>query len=78
MHGRTSHVVLDWTSRATDEPHYLRYCGTPPISHLFGLREASSCSRRRGLETAWRRHAVLAGAVRALWWRHGARRTASS
>src|SRR5262245_8992177 len=28
----------DWTSRALDGPHYLRYCGTPPISHLYGVK----------------------------------------
>ena len=55
----------DWTSRATDEPHYLRYCGTPPISHLYGLREALTMLEDEGLEEAWRRHAVLADAVRA-------------
>ena len=54
----------DWTSRATDEPHYLRYCGTPPIPHLFGLREALAMIEEEGLEAAWRRHAVLADAVR--------------
>jgi alanine-glyoxylate transaminase / serine-glyoxylate transaminase / serine-pyruvate transaminase len=55
----------DWTSRATDEPHYLRYCGTPPISHLYGLREALTMLEEEGLKEAWRRHAVLADAVRA-------------
>jgi alanine-glyoxylate transaminase/serine-glyoxylate transaminase/serine-pyruvate transaminase len=55
----------DWTSRATDEPHYLRYCGTPPISHLYGLREALTMLEEEGLEACWRRHAVLADAVRA-------------
>ena len=55
----------DWTSRAADEPHYLRYCGTPPIPHLFGLREALVMIEEEGLEAAWRRHAVLADAVRA-------------
>jgi len=54
----------DWTSRATDEPHYLRYCGTPPIPHLFGLREALVMIEEEGLEATWRRHAVLADAVR--------------
>jgi alanine-glyoxylate transaminase/serine-glyoxylate transaminase/serine-pyruvate transaminase len=55
----------DWTSRATDEPHYLRYCGTPPIPHLFGLREALAMIDEEGLEATWRRHVVLADAVRA-------------
>ncbi len=55
----------DWTARAQDGPHYLRYCGTPPIAHLFGLREAlAMIEEEGGLEVVWARHAVLAGAVR--------------
>jgi alanine-glyoxylate transaminase/serine-glyoxylate transaminase/serine-pyruvate transaminase len=55
----------DWTSRAQDGPHYLRYCGTPPISHLYGLREALDMLDEEGLEAVWARHAVLAGVVHA-------------
>jgi alanine-glyoxylate transaminase/serine-glyoxylate transaminase/serine-pyruvate transaminase len=55
----------DWTARAQDGPHYLRYCGTPPVTHLYGLHEALTMLREEGLEAAWARHAVLAGAIRA-------------
>ena len=55
----------DWTSRAQDGPHYLRYCGTPPIAHLYGLREALTMIEEEGLEAVWARHAVLAGAIHA-------------
>jgi alanine-glyoxylate transaminase/serine-glyoxylate transaminase/serine-pyruvate transaminase len=55
----------DWTARAQDGPHYLRYCGTPPVAHLFGLHEALTMLDEEGLEAAWARHAVLGGAVRA-------------
>jgi alanine-glyoxylate transaminase/serine-glyoxylate transaminase/serine-pyruvate transaminase len=55
----------DWTARAVDGPHYLRYCGTPPVSHLYGLQEALAMIREEGLEAVWARHAVLGGAVRA-------------
>jgi alanine-glyoxylate transaminase / serine-glyoxylate transaminase / serine-pyruvate transaminase len=55
----------DWTSRAQDGPHYLRYCGTPPVSHLFALREALTMIAEETIEGVWDRHAVLGGAVRA-------------
>ena len=55
----------DWTARAQDGPHYLRYCGTPPVTHLYGLREALDMIREEGLEAVWARHAVLGAAVRA-------------
>lgn len=55
----------DWTYRTEDGPYYLRFCGTPPVSHLFGLREALRMITDEGLEACWARHAVLADAVRA-------------
>lgn len=55
----------DWTARSVDGPHYLRYCGTPPVTHLFGLRAALDMIAEEGLEQVWARHAVLADAVRA-------------
>lgn len=54
----------DWNFRTEDGPIYYRFCGTPPVSHLFGLREALSMIAEEGLEARWDRHAVLAGAVR--------------
>jgi alanine-glyoxylate transaminase / serine-glyoxylate transaminase / serine-pyruvate transaminase len=55
----------DWTARTEDGPHYLRFCGTPPVSHLFGLREALRMIDEEGLEARWQRHRVLGGAIRA-------------
>lgn len=55
----------DWTSRRNRSAHYLRYCGTPPVSHLFGLREALRMIDDEGLENVWERHRVIASAVRA-------------
>jgi alanine-glyoxylate transaminase/serine-glyoxylate transaminase/serine-pyruvate transaminase len=55
----------DWTFRAEDGPIYFRFCGTPPVSHLFGLREALVMIDEEGLEARWARHEMLADAVRA-------------
>lgn len=55
----------DWTYRTEDGPYYLRFCGTPPVSHLFGLREALRMIDEEGLEHRYARHERLAGAVRA-------------
>ncbi len=55
----------DWTKRITGESHYWRYHGTPPISHLYGLREALDMIAEEGMENIWARHAVFASAVRA-------------
>ena len=55
----------DWTARSESGAHYLRYCGTPPVGHLYGLREALAIIREEGLDAIWERHAVLADAVRA-------------
>jgi alanine-glyoxylate transaminase / serine-glyoxylate transaminase / serine-pyruvate transaminase len=55
----------DWTQRALDGPHYLRFCGTPPVSHVFGLAEALRMIAEEGLEARWARHRALADAVRA-------------
>ncbi|HUF99028.1 MAG TPA: aminotransferase class V-fold PLP-dependent enzyme [Ilumatobacter sp.] len=60
---RTSY--WDWTSRQNRSAHYLRYCGTPPVSHLFALREALLMIADEGLENVWARHRVIASAVRA-------------
>ena len=41
----------DWTARMGEGGHYRRYCGTPPVSHLFGIREALDMLAEEGLET---------------------------
>jgi alanine-glyoxylate transaminase/serine-glyoxylate transaminase/serine-pyruvate transaminase len=64
----------DWTMR-NGELHYQRYCGTPPEHLLFGLDKALAMLLEEGLENAFRRHALLAGAVRravAVWSEGGA------
>ncbi len=55
----------DWTYRSEDGPYYLRFCGTPPVSHLFGLAEALVMMAEEGWEARWERHRVLADGVRA-------------
>jgi len=55
----------DWTQRALDGPHYLRFCGTPPVAHVFGLLEALRMIADEGIEARWARHRALADAVRA-------------
>lgn len=55
----------DWTQRALDGPHYLRFCGTPPVAHVFGLVEALRMIADEGIEARWARHRALADAVRA-------------
>jgi len=55
----------NWTARMDHSRHYLRYCGTPPVSHLYGLRTALDMIAEEGLEAIWARHGVFARAVRA-------------
>jgi alanine-glyoxylate transaminase/serine-glyoxylate transaminase/serine-pyruvate transaminase len=56
----------DWTARSQEGAHYLRYCGTPPVGHLYGLHEAlDMIEEEGGLDAVWRRHAVLGRAVHA-------------
>jgi alanine-glyoxylate transaminase/serine-glyoxylate transaminase/serine-pyruvate transaminase len=54
----------DWSLRLED-PHYRKYCGTPPVHLLYALRAALDMLAAEGLEAAWARHATLARAVRA-------------
>ena len=53
----------DWTEREGDL-HYQKYAGTPPEHLLFGLRQALDMLFQEGLENVYRRHALLAEAVR--------------
>ncbi|MEM6973186.1 MAG: aminotransferase class V-fold PLP-dependent enzyme [Pseudomonadota bacterium] len=55
----------DWTARSQDGRHYLRYCGTPPVSHIFALSEALAMLEEEGQENVWARHRVMADAARA-------------
>ncbi len=57
---------FDWAPRMNAEAVYQNYNGTPPVSHLFGLRESMRMiAEEGGLEAVWARHQVLADAVRA-------------
>ena len=57
---------FDWATRIDPEVHYQIFAGTLPISHLYGLRAALDLiAEEGGLEAVWRRHQVLADAVRA-------------
>lgn len=53
----------DWTERDGIE-HYRRYAGTAPVHLLFALRQAIDMLFEEGLENAFRRHQLLAEAVR--------------
>jgi len=55
-------LYWDWTARA-GELHYQKYCGTPPEHLLFGIRKALDILKDEGLENAWTRHRLLAGAT---------------
>ena len=59
----------DWTEREGTE-HYRKYGGTAPVHLLFALRQAIDMLFGEGLENTFRRHRLLAEAVRravAVW-----------
>ena len=59
----------DWTEREGPE-HYRKYAGTAPVHLLFALRQALDMLYAEGLENVFRRHRLLAEAVRrsvAVW-----------
>lgn len=62
----------DWTEREGPE-HYQKYCGTPPEHLMFALRKALDLIFTEGLDNVFRRHRLLADAVRAAVdvWRDG-------
>lgn len=54
----------DWSARAEPQIFYQRFCGTAPTHHLYGLRRALTLLlEEEGLESAWKRHEILARAV---------------
>jgi len=53
----------DWTARDGEE-HYAKHGGTPPEHLLFGLRQALDMLFAEGLDNVFRRHRLLAEAVR--------------
>jgi alanine-glyoxylate transaminase/serine-glyoxylate transaminase/serine-pyruvate transaminase len=67
-HDRADRKVgyFDWDARMDRSNMYSYYAGTPPISHIRGLKEALDIIEEEGgLDAVWRRHEVLAGAVKA-------------
>ena len=57
---------LDWDQRLETASYYQYFAGTPPIAHVFGLREALLIIEEEGgVEAVWERHRILADAVRA-------------
>lgn len=52
----------DWTKR-TGSHAYRKFCGTPPLQMLMGLRAAIELIQQEGLEAVFARHRRLAGAV---------------
>src|SRR6201994_60046 len=59
----------DWTERDGIE-HYRKYAGTAPVHLLFALRQAVDMLFAEGLENTFKRHRLLAEAVRravAVW-----------
>ncbi len=56
-------MYWDWTAREGSE-HYNKYCGTPPMHTVFGLRKALDMIFAEGLDNVFRRHALLAEATR--------------
>lgn len=52
----------DWTKRTGDHA-YRKFCGTPPLQMLMGLRAAIELLLHEGLEAVFARHRRLAGAV---------------
>ncbi len=55
----------DWTARMAEGAHYVRYCGTAPVQHLYAMRTALDMIFDEGLEAIWARHRVFADAARA-------------
>ena len=55
----------DWMPRADPDAYYKLFCGTAPVNHLFGLREALNMIAEEGLDAVYARHARLARGVRA-------------
>ena len=55
---------FDWDQRMNPDHMYQLFCGTPPIQHIYGLREVLDMIKEEGLENIWFRHQILADAVR--------------
>jgi len=58
-------IYWDWMPRAQPDMYYKLFCGTAPVNHLFGLREALDMMDEEGLDAVYARHNRLARGVRA-------------
>ena len=54
----------DWRE-LVENGRQVRFCGTPPITHFYGLEESLDMIEEEGLENVWARHDLLARATRA-------------
>jgi len=61
---RNTRRYWDWRPMVEDGKQ-VAFCGTPPISHFFGLEAALDMLEEEGLENVFARHHRLAGATRA-------------
>lgn len=55
----------DWVPRSEPDYYYKLFCGTAPVIHLFGLREALDMMDEEGMPAIFARHKRLASGVRA-------------
>jgi alanine-glyoxylate transaminase/serine-glyoxylate transaminase/serine-pyruvate transaminase len=60
----TPRFYWDWLRRK-DDLSYRKFCGTPPMTLLYGLQAALALIFDEGLEAVFARHRQLAGAVHA-------------
>ena len=63
-HSTAPRRYWDWDARLQSEG-YRKFCGTAPEHHMFAMREALDMIFEEGLENIFRRHQMLADAVRA-------------
>ena len=57
---------FDWEARLSGLSTYHYFAGTPPIAHLFGLKEAFDIVEEEGgWEAVWNRHTILSDAIKA-------------
>ncbi|MDH3296120.1 MAG: aminotransferase class V-fold PLP-dependent enzyme [Acidimicrobiia bacterium] len=55
---------FEWENRLKARFHYELYAGTPPVSHIYAMREAlDMIDEQGGIEAVWERHRLLASAV---------------
>ena len=53
----------NWAPRTEPEHFYEYFCGTPPTSHVFGLRKALDMILDEGIDVVLKRHMALAEAI---------------